>query len=335
MMTQKFLLTLLLLAASIIPSAALKATNEESKSKDIAQLIQTYLKADSTLKARIARQSLLSAGSEHHKAVREASEKVKSSHKDKAQGLKEISVKLLSQELTKVIEKKLATGLVFDGQYDAFKEIPGALEALHSLLDDETVDIRVRMGSINALADVADEKFKPRLEALIDDPFLYPLIREELGILLAILGDTRKVDNDIKKLKEHVNSRNPDLSLNANLQLANLSYRIRKYGQAIECYKRILGIYQLVRTRFPKDHPLVKVNFNDRALALQHYNTACSYSLNKEIKEAREHLKKSILLDSTHFKNMSIDGDLKNLRDAKGHKEYKQGITRALQDEEI
>lgn len=327
----RHLVTLSALFLLLIPAS--RSWSLEDSTPGLAELVKAYLEAPGPLEARRARLTLLESELASAEALSELARKEEKP--ERAEKLEEVARQALATHIEKDIREKLETGLVFDGQYDHLKKLPGSLDALHTLVEGETVDLPVRLGAINALADVADRGYKPRLENLVEDPFLYPVIREQLGLLLAILGDTRKIDRDIEQLEQHVESSNPDLALGANLQLANLSYRIRRYETTIACYHRVLKIYELVRTRFPANHPLVVSNFNDSSLSLQHYNLSCSYSLSGKIEKAREHLKTAVLLDPIHYKNMSIDGDLKNLREAEGHEEFRRGINRALQEEDI
>ena len=95
-----------------------------------------------------------------------------------------------------------------------------------------------------------------------------------------------------------------------SLELSNLYYRIRNYPRAVENYHKVLEIIEDDQRRNPQD-PRLK-----RRLALNYYNAACSMSLNGDVKEAREHLRKALLLDPTHFKSVERDGDLRKLAQA-------------------
>lgn len=304
--------------------------------KTVSQALDALRKAEGDVERALARHALARLGPPALAAVREAlaAERARPSpDRQFISSLEAAARRLLGARLAETIARRQESGLVFDGQYDDFKEIEGNVrEALFHLLDDEASSLALRFGALNALADVATGEDLARVRQLEDDPFMVPRLKTELGVLMAILGDTSKVDHQIQRFERHATSTNPDLSLSANLQLSNLYYRIRKYSKATDCYERVLKIFELVRSQLPKEHQLYRAQFNDQVLALHHYNAACSYALDKKIEKAREHLRAAVRLDALHFKNMDLDGDLENLREAEGHEDFKKELSSYLQD---
>jgi len=157
---------------------------------------------------------------------------------------------------------------------------------------------------------------------------------------MAIFGDTRRVDRRLAKLVERAEVPEPLRALEANVELANIYYKIRNYKEAVERYKLILGTYKKIRRGLQRQRSAPAVDllagqFSDQQMALQYYNAACSNSLAGNIVEARLLLEQAVRLDPIHFSNIRIDGDLKNLRDAEDHSEYLKELQSAVDEESI
>lgn len=239
---------------------------------------------------------------------------------------------LHAAKLTKIIEARVATNLFFDGQYDDLRsEGAEGVAALIFIVDDEDAHPAIRRGAINALADLATPESLTDLRRLERDPLLPELLREELGMLMAILGDTRNVQKTIREISRRIEHENPLIAVPANTELAHVYYRIRSYKKATECYERVLAIFDDLGKR-PGFRPTAEF-FREKAL--HHYNAACSYSLAGEIEKARENLEKAARIDRSHLENMEKDGDLKRAREAEGWAEFKKKLVESTRRRSI
>ncbi len=326
-------------------AGAEKPSPEKPSPDKVARSIDAFHGAGNALARARARRAVLELGPAALDTIKEIAGKEEDAKKRAS--LERISVQLLAAKFVEIILERQKTGLIFDGQYDDLKKDgPLAARALRLLLDDETTEAAVRLGTINALADVADASFLPRIRELESDPLLPNLLRDELGALIAILGDTSRFERRLRKLERSSRSKNRDLSLGAYLELSNLYYKIRRYDKATRCYERILKLFTQVREtlklkKLPPEHPLYAAyaayaaRFSDRVFALHSYNAACSYSLAGKIEESRDHMKTAVKLDPMHYDNMSLDGDLKNLRESEGYAKFKRELAKMLQAESI
>ncbi len=255
---------------------------------------------------------------------------------------------LLAEKIKPILKERAETLLTFDGQFEDLKgEGPETTGALLKLFDDQETSLTIRMAAAHALADMNNPAVLPALRRMDEDPLLAFRLREEARTLMAILGDTSRLEKKIRELEEKAERKlkpigerqgNIDLirlielysqTYQENIDLSNLYYRIRKYGKAIECYERAVKILEDLR-------PLQRSSsqFN-REFALTYYNMACSLSLNNEIDRAREMLRKAIKLDPMHLKNLEKDGDLRKLREAPGYEEFKRELEKPLEDKSI
>lgn len=246
--------------------------------------------------------------------------------------LQRVVVTLRAEKLKPRIRERVSTGLFFDGQYDDFKSEGADVGAsVLSIVEDEGESAAMRQGALNALADIAEAEFLPRIRTLESDPLLDPDIREELGTLMAILGDTRRVDRKIRHFVKDIENPNIRVAIEANSQLAHLYYRIRRYSKAVECYDRILKVYNDIEKAqgFPRSASFF------RQKALRHYNAACSCTLAGALDKAKENLLKAVELDPTHLANMEKDGDLKKLRDSEDFPQFKKELKKLLKDRSL
>ena len=246
--------------------------------------------------------------------------------------LERIVVALRAEKLKPRIRDRVATGLFFDGQYDDFKSEGADVAASVLLLveDEETPDA-IRQGALNALADVAEVGLLPRIRTLESDPLLDARIREELGTLMAVLGDTRRVDRKIRQFSKNVENPTIRLAVNANSELAHLFYRVRRYSKAVECYDRILKIFGDVEKA--QSFPRSAIFF--RRKALHQYNAACSCTLTGDLDKAKQNLLKAVELDPMHLANMEKDGDLRKLRKSEDFPEFKKELKKLLKDRSL
>jgi len=239
--------------------------------------------------------------------------------------------------VTKTLRAAMATQLTFDGQYAEFKKDRELnLRALFALLDDESTAFEVRIVSCRGIADIADKKSLPRLRELHSDLLLPPSLREEIGILLAIFGDTHAVDAEFKEYSRFRDSKRPEVRLSANLQLANLYYRVRNYERAVASYETILKtsneMYEMRRRAgLPKQFltPL------KAQTTLHYYNAACSNSLHGNLEQAKKYLREAVEGNPEHFENIDKDGDLINLRKHASYKKFKAELAEMFEEEEL
>ncbi|MCZ6792995.1 MAG: hypothetical protein O7J95_05205 [Planctomycetota bacterium] len=226
--------------------------------------------------------------------------------------------------ITPVLETGLASQLSYDGQYRRLEEHGEAgVRALLALLDDSRSRLDLRIAACRALADVAGASVLPELRFLYNDVLIYDCrsystynqLRSQLGILLAIFGDTHAIDRELQKFEEF--ARLERVRLSANVRLSNLYYRIRDYKKAVEHYEEILALYdRAIASR--ADSTLNRHKAELRRLrkeqVIHYYNAACSNSLKGDIERAKTYLRKAVQGDPTHYKNIVKDGDLARLR---------------------
>jgi tetratricopeptide (TPR) repeat protein len=252
---------------------------------------------------------------------------------------------LVAAKMRPVLEDRAKSGLTYDGQYADLKaEGPEAPAALLDLFDDEETPALVRIAAIHAIADLGDSTVLPRLREIEEDPLLGISLRKEAGTLLAILGDSSRVEKEVRRLQARALRKVPEITkkrmdqdtiqglletFQANTDLSNLYYRIRQYRKAIECYERAIPILEGLREVQGGNRALLK------ELALTYYNEACSLSLAGEIDRSKEALRKAVSLDDTHLKNLEGDGDLKKVREAPGFDQFRKELEKPLEKKSI
>lgn len=251
-------------------------------------------------------------------------------------GLRAALARAVRWQLARRIAPRLAEGqksqLVYAGQYaELSREGPEVLGALLALMADAASEPETRLGASRALADMVDPQLsrpggdplrdaeRPALLAelrrLYHDPLFPALLANQVGMLLAILGDTQAVDSELARLERLSLSTDEFESTRSYLLLADLSYRIRDYAKAVKSYEHVLVFYERVLdNQKRRQAPLEVLREIAKELALQYYNAACSASLGKEIDKAKRYLRRAVALQATHYENLEKDGDLENLR---------------------
>ena len=296
----------------------------------VASGVEALRKANPGIERARARHRLLALGVEaleplrRHLATTDAGE-ARDLHHD-------VAIVLLAQQFESVIVERMQTGLFFDGQYHDLKKAgDDARVALLFLIEDEDAADGIRRGALNALADVGGTGLLDELRGLQSDVLLPGFLREEIGTVLAIFGDTRKIDRRIKEISKLLDDTNPAVVVAANSDLAHLYYKIRKYSRATECYERILEVFdnleKIPTFRAPPGY------FRERAL--HQYNAACSYSLAGDLEKARASILKAVEMDPMHFVNMEKDGDLRRLREDVGYAEFREKLAKLLEERSI
>jgi tetratricopeptide (TPR) repeat protein len=313
-----------------------------TNSEKIKALVTSWQNDKSHVTRMRVLRELVKLGTDARDAIRAAA-KASSSNPER-ELLELASIKVLAGHLAVVIGKHQESQLVFDGQYSHLRDddnkenTTDVTNGLFHVLNDEEVPDFIRLGSINALADVADKGILTRVRDLERDPLLEPEIATQLGLLMAIFGDTRRVDRRVSRLLKNTEHTDPLRSLDANVELANIYYRIRHYDEAVERYVLIVETYGTIRRGLQRNsptHPLLANRFSDEQMALQYYNASCSNSLAGKVSDARRLLRQAIELDPIHLTNVSIDGDLKNLREAEGHAEFLIDLQGLVDEEAI
>lgn len=244
---------------------------------------------------------------------------------------------IIAGELSGVLRRGVKSQLSFDGQYNKLAENRVEnIEALFFLLNDESSPYTIRHASCRALADIGDKNLLPRLRQLYWDLLLDEDIRNELGIILAVFGDTTAVDKDLKKYARFTDHQRSLVRLSANIQLSNLYYRIRNYDKAIEAYEKILELSErILKTQQQARLPKEVLRDREEQLILHYYNAACSNSLGGNLDRARKYLMKAVQGNPEHYGNIGKDGDLMNLRKDPGFPAFMKKLGRLFEDEEI
>jgi tetratricopeptide (TPR) repeat protein len=316
---------------------------------EIAELIRKVREA-SPSERPLAVQALASAGREALEPAKKARDAEADPELKRAFG--RAVTWIVAREAVGRLEEGLKTQLNFDGQYDSLEEFGAeAPEALLALIDDEATHPEIRLAACRALADVGDRSLLPRLRALHHDILLYPMLREQMGILLAIFGDTRVLEPQFEKLlritrqPDPPRQSDPRLRLaalerrhDAYLDLANLYYRTRDYDKAVEFYEAILAINKeladsLGRLRLPLIESYVEEVA--RRQVLYYYNAACSNSLKGDFERAKKYLKEAVQGDPSHYANIEKDGDLSKLRAEPGFPEFLRELGKLFEDEAL
>jgi len=244
---------------------------------------------------------------------------------------------IVAATVVETLRRGIESQLTFDGQY---AELAASNEenvpALLALLDDETTAFEVRIAACRALADVHDESAVPRLRDLAADLLLSPTLRAEIGVVLASFGDTHAVDRELRELTRFAASTRPTVRLGANLQLANLAYRIRDYEKAVAAYEQVLTVSRdLYESRQRAGLPPALLEPLRSQLTLHYYNAACSNTLHGNLERAKEYLRKAVEGHPEHFSNIEKDGDLRRLRGDPSYAEFRRELGKLFEDEEL
>ena len=325
--------------AALVP-VLLLAVSSSHAADDVATLIDAVRKAPhAERRAHVAK--LINAGPEALSAVRKARDGAPAGAVKDA--LTHAARWILAEELTTTLRAAIESQLTYDGQYDGLKSGPSqdpargeeTVEALLALIDDESVAGGFRFAAVRAIADVGDKRLLPRLRRLHSDLLLHPTLREEIGVVLAVFGETHAVESDIRTAKRYVTSTRVDVRLRAHVELARLYYRIRDYKKAIESYEQIVQIsrqiYDAQKGRLPES----AVRQLAAELAIRYYNAACSNTLGGELDRAKKYLREAIRLNPEHYASIEKDGDLIELRQHPTYPAFKKALGALFEDDEL
>ncbi|MGQ9591270.1 MAG: TPR end-of-group domain-containing protein [Planctomycetota bacterium] len=251
----------------------------------------------------------------------------------------------LARKISPVLLEGFASRLTFAGQFLALEEEgPEVADALYALIADEATDARVRLAACRALADVLDPKLeharpggllgdaerdalRDRLRRLYHDILLAPFLREQVGLLLALLGDLQAVEASLRRLVRLSASTDEVERARSHLELADLYYRIRQYDKAVKSYERLIEFYEvLLSARRRMGGGEEAVAEIERDLALHYYNAACSAALARDIEKAKSFLRRAVRLERTYLDSIEKDGDLANLRRDPGYRAFAEDL---------
>ena len=244
---------------------------------------------------------------------------------------------IVAGQVSVALRKGLASQLSFDGQYHELgKNRAENIEALFYLLNDESSPLTLRLTSCRALADISDKSILPRLRQLYWDLLLDSRLREELGIILAIFGDTQSVEKELSRYAKFADHQRSLVRLSANIQLSNIYYRIRDYEKAVEAYEKIIDLSErILKAESQAGIPKGLLDARKEQLNLHYYNAACSNSLNGSLERARKYLLKAVQGNPEHYGNINKDGDLLKLRKDPGFPAFMKKLGRLFEDEEL
>ncbi len=321
-----------LTVAGVVVFAIASGSAAASRESDPNTLIETLQRSTGAAKRRAVKQ-LLDLGPDALPASRAALERATNPAHRRA--LTEIVRWQLAEKIRPALAAGIESNLRFDGQYAALaKEGPEIRDTLLALLDDESTPPALRIASCQALADVGKREDVDRLRRLVRDPLFPPYLRDRVGMLLAILGDTYAVDRELDRLQGQLAAidKTDRFYIPTNLRLAELFYQMRRYPSAVAAYDRILEVYLEYYTQATKN-PRVSEE-QKRALAsefaLQYYNAACSQTLSGDLERAKSSLRECVQLDATHYAHIEIDGDFSKLRASGGYAEFRRKLSELL-----
>lgn len=311
------------------------ATEEElAARKEISARIAAVREASEARRPAALRR-LIEIGPDALPAVRRAREAADSPALRAAYG--RAATWILADRVSEVLQLGLETMLTFDGQYSELSR-HGAegIDTLLALVDDSSTILPLRVAASRALADVGDSSLLPRIRRLHADPLMPHVLREQLGILMAIFGDTHVISRELAEYRKHSAHEHPAVRVPALIQLSNLHYRIRDYAKAVEAYEEILAVFdrQVERVKTLGGSPEAVAALREEQ-TLHYYNAACSNALLGDYEKAKKYLREAVRRDPTHFENVEKDGDLRRLRAQPGWKEFSAELGRIFEGQSL
>ena len=317
-----------LLQAALVLTLSLPATAEENNAEAIIEKLEKGGDA-----SRLSRE-LAGLGPDALGTIRA---RLKSGAGSITRALELARNNIVAKQVSRVLERGIKSQLSFDGQYNELASNRAEnIEALFHLLNDESSPLGIRLSSCRALADIGDKNLIPRLRLLYWDLLLDARLREELGIILAVFGDTQSVEKELARYTKFVDHQRTLVRLSANIQLSNLYYRIRNYAKAVEAYEKILELSERIyKAERQAGMPKEILRAREDQLNLHYYNAACSNSLNGSLERARKYLLKAVPGNPEHYGNIGKDGDLLKLREAPDFPAFMKKLGRLFEDEEI
>jgi tetratricopeptide (TPR) repeat protein len=326
---------------ALVVAPALLSAEERKAAVDPGPIIARIREAPASERRRLV-QDLAAAGPLALEATRRARDEA--SDPEVKEALARAALWQLVAKMTPALEASLESQLTYDGQFaELAPEGAEAAAALLALAEDAASSFPLRLTALHAIADLAGpgkgpepERLRERLRAIHRDVLAPERLRDQAGMLLAILGETQTIGPEIARLEKLSESDDPRDSVSADIELANLYHRIRSYEKAVKCYDRILRFYERIfeaqkRQRAP---PEVLERLR-RELGLHYYNAACSSSLAKDVTKAKALIRKAVELDPIHFSNMEKDGDLANLRKDPDYQAFRRELGKPFEKSEF
>jgi tetratricopeptide (TPR) repeat protein len=316
------------------------ARSESTSAEEIERLIGRVVSRGGIEQADAVAE-LIDAGTDALEAVRAALSRAESETPPKSgavnRALEKAATWIVAREILPVLERGLESQLTFDGQYTELSSWgKNGIDALLAIVDDSASEFEIRIAACRALADVGSAELAAPVRALQHDILLPHGIREQLEILLAVFGDLHGIENEMREYERFARDENLAVRISALTQLANLSYRIRRYEKAGEYYDEIISLYSDTLTRQKESGaPEQFLEALRRELDLHCYNAACSASLAGEIERAKTFLRRAVEGTPLHFENIEADGDLLRLREDPSYSEFRKELGRLVEDVEF
>jgi len=215
------------------------------------------------------------------------------------------------------IDRSLAVevGVRYLGQFAHLKPLASAAgPLLLALLADEDQPLGRRQRAIGALADIGSPALLAKLEALADDILVEPWVEREVGILMARLGDTTRVDRWLS-IQERIAGLTPTSAtlpaiIAAEEALGELRYRTGDLDGAIRSFRRRMTLLSDLAERVQPQLARAITQEIDR---LQ-YNMACAHCLAGDIDAAFSALERALAAPDIDWPMVNVDGDLRALR---------------------
>lgn len=212
------------------------------------------------------------------------------------------------------IDKKHPEGLTFAGQYDHMKKFGkrASLGALALLKDIDFYETPMRARAWEVLADLGDKSVMAELKDIADNYLFEDVIQTGAARALATLGDTSAIEKKVKALRKRLTEQGALGILN---EIALTYSHARQYDEALKAYRELIAQLRALEERNRDEWSDEQMKGLHNYLATVYYNTACSYSLNKDVANAYAALESCLKITRERYPKMiERDGDLKNLR---------------------
>ena len=209
--------------------------------------------------------------------------------------------------LVAVIKARMATNVVFAGQYT---DLMPASEHLAPLvvtwLDAPPAGISkpdpFRVACINVLRDLitdSTEELRTTLRALAEDDFEAEAVRQNAVFALAQFGDRALIEEQLREATRQTKAKDQRLQFTGWNALANIHYNARAYDAAVEAYKHAAKILEAAGQQ--------------QALQTIYYNCACSLALSGHTGTAIDYIEKALKLSAKTgrpFPRQMLDSDM-------------------------
>ncbi|MEZ5989459.1 MAG: tetratricopeptide repeat protein [Planctomycetota bacterium] len=191
-------------------------------------------------------------------------------------------------------------GSIYPGQFEAFRAFgrPGVELLLRMLeVDDALAAPGRETWVVRALRDQEERPGKralKQLSAIADDAMLATELRSQAILYLAELGDTRRLDDNIKILEEGTKSTQDARRRECFEKLGRLWSDARRYDKAAACYRECLAMRE---------------GEGDEALAGLRYNLCCALCRLGKVDEACDVLDKALAAGPMYVRDNLLQSD--------------------------